>query len=160
MSVVIRDANLDRDRPAFERFIHGTNTFEAQFEPDRRLDPEVGADYLAELLKRIEKKHGRIFVAEVDAVQIGWAVCYSSDHYLFVREEERPFGYVAELFVDEAHRGLHIGRSLLKSCEDHFRALGFKSMLIGALARNGRAVAAYRAAGFRDYAIEFSKRLE
>lgn len=159
MSVRIRDADLARDRPAFERFIWGTNVYEGRAEPNRRLDPQVGADFFPELLKRMEKKQGRIFVAEVDGATVGWAVCYAEAHDVYVLEEERAFGYVAELFVEEAHRGLHIGRSLLKSCEDHFRARGLKFAFIGALAGNGRAVNAYRAAGFVDYAIEFKKRL-
>jgi len=76
-----------------------------------------------------------------------------------VREEERPFGYVAEMFVDEAFRGRHVGRMLLKACEDHFRALGLKSVLIGALSPNTRALNAYRAAGYTDYAINLRKLL-
>ena len=159
MSVRIRDADLARDRPAFERFIWGTNTFEGRFEPNRRLDAQVGADFLPDLLRRVEKKQGRIFVAEVGGVTVGWAVCHTSDHDVYVVEDERPFGYVAELFVEEAHRGLHVGRSLLKSCEEYFRTLGLKFVFIGALAGNSRAVNAYRAAGFTDYAIEFKKRL-
>jgi ribosomal protein S18 acetylase RimI-like enzyme len=159
MSVRIRDADLARDRAAFERFILGSNTYEGRFEPNRRLDPKAGADYLPDLLKRVADKQGRIFVAEVDGAPVGWAVCHTSEHEVYVVEEERPYGYVAELFVEEAHRGLHIGRSLLNACEDYFRTLGLKFVFIGALAGNSRAVNAYRAAGFTDYAIEFKKRL-
>lgn len=159
MTVHIRDANLDSDRPAFERFIWGSNTYEGRSEPNRRLDPKVGADFLPDLLRTVEKRQGRIFVAEVDGMTVGWAVCHLGEHEVYVLEEERNHGYVAELFVEEAHRGHHIGRSLLKSCEDHFRAQGLKFVFIGALAGNSRAVSAYRAAGFADYAIEFKKRL-
>lgn len=159
MSVRIRDADLARDRLAFERFIWGTNTYEGRFEPNRRLDTKAGVDFLPDLLDRVEKKQGRIFVAEIDGAPVGWAVCYANEHEVYVLEEERPYGYVAELFVDEAHRGRHVGRSLLNSCEDYFRTLGLKFAFIGALAGNARAVNAYRAAGFSDYAIEFKKRL-
>jgi ribosomal protein S18 acetylase RimI-like enzyme len=159
MSVRIRDADLARDRSAFERFIWATNVYEGRAEPNRRLDPQVGADFLPDLLKTIEIRQGKIFVAEVDGAPVGWAVCHLSEHEVYVLEEERAYGYVAELFVEEAHRGLRIGRSLLKSCEDHFRSQGLKYVFIGALAGNSRAVNAYRAAGFADYAIEFKKRL-
>ena len=157
MSVVIRDADLDRDRAVLESFILGTNTYEAQFETDRRLDRGVGAAYLPELIGRVTGQQGRIFVAELAGAPIGWAVCYADRHEPFVKEEERPFGYVAELFVDEAHRGRHIGRTLLMACEDHFRALGLKTVLIGALSQNTRAANAYRAAGYTDYAINLRK---
>ena len=159
MSVRIRDVDLSQDGPSLERFILGSNKYEAQYESDRRLDANVGADHFTVLVERVTQQQGRIFVAENAGAVIGWTACYVEQHDAFVKEEERPFGYVAELFVDETHRGLHVGRSLLKSCEDHFRALGVKSVLIGALAPNTRAVNAYRAAGFADYAIEFRKRL-
>jgi GNAT superfamily N-acetyltransferase len=153
----VRDADLARDRPTLERFILGSNTYEAQFEADRRLDPAVGADYLPDLIERAATKQGRILIAEHDGVVIGWAMCNVEQHETFVREEERPFGYVAELFIEESARGQHVGRTLLKSCEDHFRALGVKTVLIGALSLNARAVNAYRAAGYADYAVNLRK---
>lgn len=157
MSVAIRDADLARDRAKLESFILGSNTYEAQFESDRRLDAKVGADYLPDIVDRVTKKRGRIYVAEDAGTVIGWAACYADNHEPFVKEDERPFGYVAELFVDEAYRGRHVGRELLKACEDHFRALGLKTVLIGALSPNTRAVNAYRAAGYADYAINLRK---
>jgi ribosomal protein S18 acetylase RimI-like enzyme len=157
MSVLIRDADLSRDRPSLERFILGSNTYEAQFESDRRLDAAVGADYLPYIVERLANKRGRIFVAENAGTAIGWAACYADEHEFFVKKEERPYGYVAELFVEEAYRGRHIGRQLLTACEDHFREVGLKTVLIGALSANIRATNAYHAAGYADYAINLRK---
>jgi hypothetical protein len=42
MSVVVRDADVARDAPVLQRFILGSNTYEAQFTSDRRLDADVG----------------------------------------------------------------------------------------------------------------------
>jgi ribosomal protein S18 acetylase RimI-like enzyme len=159
MTIRIRDVDLDRDRPALLRFIAGSNAYEFQFESDRRLDAALPEEFLPELTARANEKQGRVFVADDGGAAIGWAVCYVDHHETFVREEERPFGYVAEMFVEESARGRHIGRSLLKSCEDHFRALGLKSVLIGALSPNTRAVNAYRAAGYTDYAVNLRKLL-
>lgn len=153
----IRNADLGLDKSALELFILGSNTYEAQFESDRRLDAGAGADYLPQLLDSATKKRGRIFVAEEAGAPIGWAVCYVDQHEPFVKEEERPYGYVAELFVDEAFRGRHIGRALLNACEDHFRALGLKTVLIGALSGNTRALGVYRSTGYTDYAINLRK---
>jgi ribosomal protein S18 acetylase RimI-like enzyme len=157
MSVRIRDADLARDRATLESFILGSNIYEAKVEPDRRLDARVGVDYLPHIVERVAAKRGRMLVAESDGVTVGWAVCYVSEHDIFVKDDERAFGYVAELFVEEAHRGRHVGRLLLTACEDHFRALGLKTVLIGALSLNERAVNAYRAAGYADLAIELRK---
>jgi len=155
--VRVRDADLTHDRPAFQRFILGSNTVEAQFASDRRLDAAVGEEFLPELIERAASKQGRIFVAEEAGIVIGWAVCYVNQEEIYVRPEERSHGHVAELFVEEAARGRHVGRALLKSCEDHFRSLGLKSALIGALSHNTRAVNAYRAAGYADYAVNLRK---
>ena len=155
----VRDADVARDKLALQRFILGSNTYEAQFESDRRLDAAVGEEFLPELVERATTKQGRIFVAEDGDVILGWAVCYVEQEETYVRPEERPYGFVAELFVEEAARGHHVGRTLLKSCEDHFRALGLKSVHIGALSPNVRAVNAYRAAGYTDYAINLRKLL-
>ena len=159
MSVTIRDADLARDKFALQGFILGSNTYEAQFESDRRLDPAVGEEFLSELVERAETKQGRIFVAQDGDAVLGWAVCYVEQEETYVKPEERAYGYVAELFVEEAARGLHVGRTLLKSCEDHFRMLGLKSVHIGALSPNARAVNAYRAAGYDDYAVNLRKLL-
>ena len=157
MSARIRDADLSRDTAVLQRFIVGSNTYEAQFESNRRLDASAGADYLPQLVDSATKKQGRIFVAEEAGAPIGWAVCHVDQHEPFVKEEERPYGYVAELFVDEAFRGRHVGRTLLNACDDHFRTLGMKTVLIAALSANTRAVNAYRATGYTDYAINLRK---
>lgn len=159
MSVVIRDAKPRTDKPALLRFIFELNKFEAQFEHDRRLDKAFPEEFLAELTKRAKEKHGRIFIAEDGGKALGWAMCYLEHHETFVRKELRPFGYVAEMFVDESARGRHVGRMLLKACEDHFRATPARSVIIGALWANARAVRAYKAAGYADYAVNLRKLL-
>ncbi|MBP6014251.1 MAG: GNAT family N-acetyltransferase [Alphaproteobacteria bacterium] len=159
MSVVIRDADLARDKPSIQRFMAGLNLFESAFEPNRDLAPGVPERWLKDLLARVRAKQGRMFVADDGGVLLGWAACHADQYDVYVREEDRAFGYVEELYVDEAARGRHIGRALLKACEDHFRSLGLKSVLIGALNGNARAIAAYRAAGYSDYAVNLRKLL-
>ncbi len=157
MTPQIRDADLSRDTAVLQRFIVSSNIYEARFESDRRLDAGAGPEYLLQLVDSATKKRGRIFVAEEGGSPIGWAVCYVEQHEPFVKEAERPYGYVSELFVEEAYRGRHIGRALLNACEDHFRALGMKTVLIAALSANTRALNAYRATGYTDYAINLRK---
>lgn len=157
MTPHIRDADLSRDTAVLQSFIVASNIYEAQFESDRRLDAAAGADYLPQLVDSATKKQGRIFIAEEAGAPIGWAVCYVNEHEPFVKEDERAYGYVSELYVEEAFRGRHVGRALLNACEDHFRTLGMKTVLIAALSANTRAVNAYRATGYTDYAINLRK---
>jgi ribosomal protein S18 acetylase RimI-like enzyme len=156
-AIVIRDADLARDKSALTRFLMGSNQFESQWEADRRLDTAFPEEYLSQLVERAKSKQGRLFVAEEAGAVVGWAACHLDEHDTFVKREERSFGYVSEMYVEEARRGRHIGRALLKACEDHFRALGLKSVLISALSPNARALNAYRAAGYRDYAVNLRK---
>ena len=155
----VRDADLSRDKPALLRFIAGLNAYEVQFESDRRLDDAFPEEFLTELIERAKAKQGRLFVAEDGSTALGWAMCYVEEHETFVRPEMRAFGYVAEMYVEEAARGRHVGRMLLKSCEDHFRALKLTTVAIGALNANDRAMRAYRAAGYADYAVNLRKLL-
>jgi len=157
MSVLVRDVDLARDKPALLRFIAGSNVYEAQFESDRRLDDACPEEFLPELLERARMKQGRVFVAEEAGAPIGWAVCYVNQHDTFVRPEARPYGYVSELYVEEAARGRHVGRKLLNACEDYFRTLKVATVLIGALSANIRAVRAYKSAGYADYDINLRK---
>ena len=60
--------------------------------------------------------------------------------------------------IDE-QRGRGIGRALISACEDWARGRGLKVMMIGVLARNPRAHAIYRGAGFTDYATLLRKYL-
>lgn len=154
---MIRDLDLARDKAALERFILGSNAYEAQFESDRRLDKACPEEFLPVLLDRAKARQGHIFVAEDEGEPIGWAVCYINEHDIYVQPEERPYGYVSELFVDEDARGRHVGRKLLNACEDYFRTLNVRTVLIGALSANTRAVNAYKAAGYADYDVNLRK---
>ena len=136
----------------------GSNLYESKFENDRRLDDQYPAEFLHERVEISKAKRGRFFVAEKpDGGLYGWAACYVDHHEIFVKESERPYGYIAELYVEEESRGQHIGRKLIEACEHYFRSLSIGSVMISALAANDRAVKAYRAEGFADYSINFRK---
>lgn len=158
-STTIRSVDPAKDRADILRFIDGSQAYEAAFEPNRRLDGTVAAEHFARLLKDVTDNQGRMYVAETDVTVIGWACCSANMHGVFVRDDERRYGYISEVYVDELHRGRHIGRALISACEDHFRSLGIRTVFIGVLSGNTRAIDAYRSAGFSDYALEMRKRL-
>jgi GNAT superfamily N-acetyltransferase len=150
----IRDARLPNDKPAILGFIMGLQRFENAIEPDRRVDSSVAEEFYAVIIERITKKHGRIHIAEkADGTILGWAAAYEDENEVFVHSEERTFGYIADVYVIEDARGQGIGKALITACEEWARERGLKVMMIGVLARNPRAHAVYRGAGFADYAI-------
>lgn len=155
----IRDLRLPEDKPACLFFIHGLQIHEHAFEPDRRVDAQVAEDYFAALMKRVAGQEGHTFIAEADAQPVGWAIFLIDHNYVYVVEEQRTFGYIAELFVREDARGRGIGRALIEACEGEGRRRGLKLMMIGVLPANARAAATYAKAGYAPYALELRKYL-
>lgn len=126
--------------------------YEHEFEPNRRIDPEVAEEYLAVLRERAEKD-GRIFIAEDgQGNALGWAVIYPDQSEVYVVPEEREFGRLTELYVEAEARGRGVGRALIHACEDWARECGYKHIIIGALAQNDLALGVYQASGFVPYA--------
>lgn len=156
----IRDGKLPDDAAMGRSFILGLQQFERTFEEDRRVDAAVAPEFFDVLMQRVAEKQGRIFIAEDAAgATIGWAVALVDDNEIYVELELRRFGYVSELYVVEAMRKQGIGRALIAKCEDYFRSLGLKLMMIGVLAKNTNARRSYIAAGFRPYSEMLQKKL-
>jgi GNAT superfamily N-acetyltransferase len=139
MPLLIRDFDPALDRAAALAFIDGSQAYG--------------------LMQQVEKKRGRVFLAEEDGRAVGWAVFVVEQNAIFVVEAERTFGYVSELFVAEEARSRGIGRALIEACETHARALGLGLILIGVLAKNERTARIYARAGYAPYAVEMRKYL-
>ncbi len=160
--ITIRPARLPDDKPAFIAFIKALQEYEAVFEKNRRLDAGYAEEHYAALVTGLAKEAERamVFVAEDGAGRpLGWAVVHEEHSPVFVIEDERRFANLAELFVEEAARGLGAGRALIAACEDWSRSRGFSTMRIGHLAENARAAAVYDKAGYAPYAVQRRKRL-
>lgn len=149
---IIRDARWPEDEAVCISFIDALQKFEYELEPNRRIDPQVGTDYFAVLMKRVAEHDGRVFVAEQDGSVAGWAVFLVDDDPVYVVEEQRRTGLVAELFVTKDVRGTGIGKSLLSACAAEAQKRNLAVLMIGVLAKNSRARAVYLAAGFAPYA--------
>ena len=156
----MRAARLPKDKPAILDFLTGIQRFERAFEADRRIDPDVAEDSFTAIIERVANKNGCILIAETASGKaLGWAVSLEDEQEIYVVAEERTRGYIAELYVVEDMRGRGVGRALIAACEDWARDRGLKVMMIGVLARNGRAHGVYRGAGYDDYATLLRKYL-
>ena len=141
-------------------FILGLQVFEKAMEADRRVDATVAGEFFDVLAARVAEKQGRIFIAEdADGAPIGWAACFVDENEIYVEPELRRYGYISELFVVENARGQGVGRALIARCEDYFRALKLRVMMIGVLAKNTNARRSYLTAGFRPYSEMLQKML-
>jgi len=156
----IREGRLPQDAPIGRAFIDGLQRFEKAMEDDRRVDDTVGAEFFDVLAGRVAEKQGRIFIAEdASGTAIGWAACFVEENEIYVEADVRTFGYISELYVVDGARGKGIGRALIAKCEEHFRALKLKVMMIGVVAKNTNAQRSYLAAGFRPYSEMLQKAL-
>lgn len=155
----VRAARLAEDGPALMGFIAGLQKFEHAFEPNRRTDPLVGHDYFRMLMRRVEERDGRVFVAEQDGQLVGWCATLVDEGEVYVVEKERRTGFIAELFVVEDARGLGVGRALIAAAETSFKVRGLPIASIAVLAGNKRAREVYEAAGFETYTIFLRKKL-
>lgn len=157
--LIIRDIILPDDEAAAQSFIDGLQRYEHAFEPDRRIDDTVAAEYFAVLMERVAKNNGRVFMAEQHGDVIGWAVFVVERNALYIVEGERTHGYIAELFVSESARGQGVGRRLIAACESQARALGLRHIMIGVLSGNRRTAEVYARAGYAPYSSELRKYL-
>lgn len=159
MSFTIRDFDPLRDEAAALSFIDGSQLYEVALEPNRRVDGTVAKDHFGYMMDRVARNGGRIFVAETDGRAIGWAVMSLEENAIFVTADERPHGYIAELFVEEAARGLGVGRALIAACEDETLRRGLRQVKIGVLIANRRSADIYQKAGYAPYSLEWRKYL-
>ena len=107
--VTIREGRGPEEHALYAGFIDALQAYEHAMEPDRRIDPRAGADYLPVLLTRVKEHDGKIFVAEIDGRPVGWAVFHCDDGANYLVPEERRSGLVAELYLEEAARGRGLG---------------------------------------------------
>jgi GNAT superfamily N-acetyltransferase len=156
----IRDSQLCHDKPAILEFIFALQLYEHAFEANRRTDPQMAEDHYAALILHLATHNGKIFIAEDDTAHpIGWAAVHESEGEVFIRPEERRYGFLAELYVVERARGTGAGRALIVACEDWARERKLVSLRIGVLARNADALKVYERAGYAPYALQMRKYL-
>jgi len=156
--MTIRAVRLPDDEPAILSFIWGLQKFENAFEPNRRLDPGFADQHWADV-RRQAAERGGFFIAEADGRAVGWAFVVEEAGDLFVKQSERRYGFVAELFVEASARGQGHGRALIAACEDWSRRRGMTVLIIGVLTGNDKAAAVYQRDGFAPYNLFMRKYL-
>jgi GNAT superfamily N-acetyltransferase len=105
----------------------------------------------------VAKTNGAALVAEVTGRVVGHLYLTFEEAPPFVRRELRAYAYVAELFVRPEARRTGVARALLQEAERIARERGASCIMLGVLAGNRSAEAAYSRAGFVPYATEMIK---
>jgi len=154
--IIIRPAR-ETDRAALVEQFQALNAHEDLISHDRRIDAIAAEESLSAAEDRVARSGGAMLVAEKDGRVVGHMFLTYDEHAIFVRQEARTYGYVAELFVREEVRRQGIARRLLEEAEHLVAARGVPHLIIGVLAGNESAERAYARFGFKAYSHELVK---
>lgn len=158
-AVLIRPFRAD-DRDALVACVRGLQAHEAEFEPRMKAPEELGGWYFDGQLDECRRKNGVILVAEVAGAVIGYITVYATETCEDPDERDYVYAYVADVTVNEDHRGRGVGRALLEAAEGHARDHGSKWLRISVLARNRGALTLYERFGFEHRIVELEKALD
>lgn len=131
-----------------------------------RLDPalpRVAADgamhYARRIAGRLNDTHTCTLVAEDDGVIVGYVLGLLHD---FVPEmfQQESGGFLADIYVEESHRGRGVGRALVMHLRDWFRAHKVEYMEWYVSANNEAGRAFWSAIGGRDLMVRMRASLE
>ena len=130
------------------------------------LDPDLpqpadngGALYAQRIRSRLNDSHTRVLVAEVDGQVVGFVLGVLVD-YVPEMFRQQMGGFLADIYVDDAHRTRGIGRALVDKLAEWFRAHGIDYYEWYVAANNPTARAFWAAQGGRDLMIRMRKRLD
>jgi uncharacterized protein (TIGR00290 family) len=155
----IRVYDPKRDAPALHACFSELQEFERALEPDLPPGPDVTPAYLALLLERCARWHGRIFVGEVDGRVVGFSAVQAKVPQEEPDDPPGPYALLSDLVVLPEARRSGLGRALLERAEAYARAEGATVLCLTVLARNRAARTLYEAAGFRERFLSLEKPL-
>ena len=159
MTITVRDAT-EGDRPALVSLMAGLNAFEYTLRPDRDVSVEAAQAHVEFLLRLVEKFGGFTLIAELDGGPVGFILALiEEEEGAYVVPEHRRYGYISDMFVDEAARGKGVAKALLEEVERRFLAVSIDRVQVTAIKSNGGADATYRAAGYEPLYTTFEKTL-
>ncbi|MEZ4333096.1 MAG: GNAT family N-acetyltransferase [Myxococcota bacterium] len=157
---MIRPYDPDRDAEALRRCTVALQEDLRALEPDLPAGEAMADAYRATLFDRIARFGGEIRMAEQGGRVVGFAAVLFAVGPEEPDRIQSPAAWVTDLVVVPGHRGRGLGKALLGEVEAAARRAGARTLNIGVLSRNADAARLYRAAGFRDYHVEMTKRLE
>ncbi|MCE7998687.1 MAG: GNAT family N-acetyltransferase [Rhodobiaceae bacterium] len=153
--ILVRPAE-PADRNTLVVFMSGMLAAAGEIEQNRAKPDDAAAPHTDDLLKDIVTQDGAVFVAEVAGTAVGFIACtLSEESGAYIREEERRFGQVNNLFVVEGERGRGVAEALMVAAQDHIQARGVTHMRLSVLQGNGRARAFYERCGWTPYEISY-----
>lgn len=152
------------DRPVLEKLMMELQQHIADLDPHKRNRPASDFDvsaYVTHMLTDVEREQGRIMVADLDGVPVGFIVgtIPAPDKEDLLDHYPSKEGKIDELIVSAEHRGKDIGKLLVKAMEDYLQEQGCEYIRVGVFAPNTSAHRFYEKCGYTDRYTEVLKKL-
>jgi len=152
--ITIRPA-IAADQPSLGRFGGALMRQHHAADPLRFIQvehPEAG--YGRFLVSQITNPESVVLVAERSGEVVGYI--WADVEGISWKDLRGPCGFVHDIFVDEAARGLGAGRALLRAAIDWIRSKGRSQVVLWTKTRNDNAKSLFRALGFRTTMTEMT----
>ena len=156
--MIIREYKLE-DREGIEKCIFELQELELNLDSEvRQNSPEITHSYFDYLVKNLEKKDGKIFVAEDEGVIIGFmAVILEEGSAPYTKIKH--YAYITDIAVLTQYRNQGIGKLLLAEAERFAIKVGLDMLYLDVMAKNNLALDFYHKNGFRDENIGLFKKI-
>ncbi len=123
-----------------------------------RCNPGYGEAYTEDMLKKVNERNGKVFVAEEGERVIGFVagVIDEQSELDKLGHKTMKYGDILDLFVEEEFRGTGIGKELMVQMENYFRSQDCEAIMIGVFGPNVKAHKFYEQLGYtdRDYRVQ------
>lgn len=152
------------DRTEFAKLLEQLLDYIASIDDLKRIRrmPGFGASYTRRTLRKVDRKDGIIYVAELDAELVGVVVGIVPEQTKEDQLEHVPSkgGEVLELVVKAGYRGRGVGTMLMNKMEEYFKEKNCNASGVGVFFPNKDAHRLYSKLGYEDRGIYMTKDLQ
>ncbi len=153
--MIIRRA-VESDIPVIDKLLYQVHKIHSDIRPD--LFNKGTKKYTDEELRSIiADELTPVFVAEKDGVVLGYAFCIHQQHINDNNLTDIRTLYIDDLCVDEASRGMHVGRALYDHVISYARENGYYNVTLNVWAGNDSAMRFYESVGLKVQKVGMEK---
>lgn len=151
-----------KDKETLFVLIEELQDYLVQIDPLKRLRrlPGYNKKYIENLLQKIKKQKGAIFLAKDENIPLGFiagVVEKQDKDELLGCVPSRP-GRILELIVSDKYRGKNVGSLLMERVEEYFHDEGCTVLLVEVFEPNNLAHNFYKKLGYTDRSIDMIKK--
>ena len=153
--MIIRRA-VEADIPVIDKLLYQVHKIHSDIRPD--LFNKGTKKYTDEELRSIiADELTPVFVAEKDGMVSGYAFCIHQQHINDNNLTDIRTLYIDDLCVDEASRGMHVGRALYDHVVSYARENGYYNVTLNVWAGNDSAMRFYESVGLKVQKVGMEK---